>query len=88
MLREQPAVIRQLKPSEPDPDASSDDSSDTSWIEPQPFVPLPPDLPPPIVLDQPMLNPAEVLLDEPAPPVTSPPDLPPLPPEPLPADRN
>ena len=88
VLREQPAVIRQLKPSEPDPDASSDDSSDTSWIEPQPFVPLPPDLPPPIVLDQPMLNPAEVLLDEPAPPVTSPPDLPPLPPEPLPADRN
>ena len=88
VLREQPAVIRQLEPSEPDPDGSSDGSSDTSWTEPQPFVPLPPDLPPPIVLDQPMLNPAEVLLDEPAPPVTSPPDLPPLPPEPLPADRN
>ena len=84
VLREQPAVIRQLEPSEPDPDGSSDGS----WTEPQPFVPLPPDLPPPIVLDQPMLNPAEVLLDEPAPPVTSPPDLPPLPPEPLPADRN
>ena len=88
VLREQPAVIRQLEPSEPDPDASSDDSSDTSWTEPQPFVPLPPDLPPPIVLDEPMLNPAEVLLEEPAPPVTVPPDLPPLPPVPLPADRN
>ena len=88
VLREQPAVIRQLQPVEPDSDDSSDDSPDTSWTEPQPFVPLPPDLPPPIVLDQPMLNPAEVLLDEPAPPVTSPPDLPPLPPEPLPADRN
>ena len=88
VLREQPAVIRQLEPSEPNPDDSSDSSSDTSWTEPQPFVPLPPDLPPPIVLDQPMLNPAEVLLDEPAPPVTSPPDLPPLPPVPLPADRN
>ena len=84
VLREQPAVIRQLEPVEPD----SDDSSDTSWTEPQRFVPLPPDLPPPIVLDQPMLNPAEVLLDEPAPPVTSLPDLPPLPPVPLPVDRN
>ena len=88
VLREQPAVIRQLEPSEPNPDDSSDSSSDTSWTEPQPFVPLPPDLPPPIVLDQPMLNPAEVLVDEPAPPLTSLPDLPPLPPVSLPVDRN
>ena len=88
VLREQPAVIRQLEPVESDSDDSSDDSSDTSWTEPQPFVPLPPDLPPPIVLDQPMLNPAEVLVDEPAPPLTSLPDLPPLPPVSLPVDRN
>ena len=84
MLREQPAVIRQLEPSEPNPDDSSDSSSDTSWTEPQPFVPLPPDLPPPIVLDEPMLNPAEVLLDELAPSVMPPPALPPLPPVPVP----
>ena len=84
VLREQPAVIREVEPAEPD----ADDSSDDSWTEPQPFVPLPPDLPPPIVLDEPMLNPAKVLLEEPAPPVTVPPDLPPLPPVPLPADRN
>ncbi|WP_392346629.1 hypothetical protein [Parasynechococcus sp.] len=74
VLREQPAVIREVEPAEPDPD--------DSWTEPQPFVPLPPDLPPPIVLDEPMLNPAEVLLDEPAPP------LPPLPPLPVLAGRD
>jgi len=84
VLREQPALIRELEPADPDPA--------DSWIEPQPFAPLPPDLPPPIVLDEPTANPAEVLLAEPpdavlpdlldeAPP---PPDLPPLPPAPLP----
>ena len=88
VLREQPALIRELEPAEPDPD--------DSWTEPQPFAPLPPDLPPPIVLDEPMLNPAEVLLDESAdaaqpdllqdaPP---PPELPPLPPMPLPSAQD
>jgi len=88
VLREQPALIRELEPVEPDPD--------DSWTEPQPFAPLPPDLPPPIVLDEPMLNPAEVLLDESAdaaqpdllqdaPP---PPELPPLPPMPLPSAQD
>lgn len=69
---------------EPDPN--------DSWIDPQPFAPLPPDLPPPVVLDEPTVNPAEVLLAEPADAVASdllegappPPDLPPLPPAPLP----
>ena len=83
VLREQPAVIRELEPAELDPD--------DSWSEPQPFEPLPPDLPPPIVLDEPILNPAEVLLAEPADAVqpdlleqvSPPPDLPPLPPMPL-----
>ena len=75
MLREPPAVIREPEPAE----LGSDESSDDSWTEPQPFVPLPPDLPPPIVLDEPMLNPAEVLLDEPAPSVMPPPALPPVP---------
>ncbi len=84
VLREQPALIRELDPVEPDPN--------DSWIDPQPFAPLPPDLPPPVVLDEPTANPAEVLLAEPADAVTSdllegappPPDLPPLPPSPLP----
>ena len=76
VLREQPAVIRELEPAEPDPN--------DGWTEPQPYAPLPPDLPPPIVLDEPMLNPAEVLLDEPAPSVIPPPALPPLPPVPVP----
>jgi hypothetical protein len=80
VLREQPAVIRELEPAEPDPD--------DSWTEPQPYAPLPPDLPPPIVLDEPMLNPAEVLLDEPAPPVMPPPALPPLPQVPVPAGQD
>ena len=80
VLREQPAVIRELEPAEPDPD--------DSWTEPQPYVPLPPDLPPPIVLDEPMLNPAEVLLDEPAPSVMPPPALPPLPQAPVPAVQD
>jgi hypothetical protein len=80
VLREQPAVIRELEPAEPDPD--------DSWTEPQPYAPLPPDLPPPIVLDEPMLNPAEVLLDEPAPPVMPPPALPPLPQVPVPAVQD
>ena len=71
MLREPPAVIRGPEPAEL--------GSDDSWTEPQLFVPLPPDLPPPIVLDEPMLNPAEVLLDEPAPSVMPPPALPPVP---------
>ena len=85
VLREQPALIRELEPAEPDPD--------DSWTEPQPFAPLPPDLPPPTFLDEPQANPAEVLLAEPAdaanpdrlegaPP---PPELPPLPPAPLPS---
>ena len=82
VLREPTAVIRELEPAELGSDDSSDASSDDSWTEPQPFVPLPPDLPPPIVLDEPMLNPAEVLLDEPAPSVIPPPALPPLPPLP------
>jgi len=51
-------------------------------------VPLPPDLPPPIVLDEPMLNPAEVLLDQSAPSVVPPPALPPLPPVPVPAVQD
>ena len=88
VLREQPALIRELEPAEPDPDES--------WIEPQPFAPLPPDLPPPIVLDEPTANPAEVLLAEPADAVTSdllqetppPPDLPPLPPVPLSVEQD
>ena len=80
VLREPPAVIRGPEPIE----LGSDDSSDDNWTEPQLFVPLPPDLPPPIVLDEPMLNPAEVLLDEPAPSVMPPPALPPLPPVPVP----
>ena len=88
VLREQPALIRELEPAEPDPD--------DSWIEPQPFAPLPPDLPPPIVLDEPTANPAEVLLAEPADAVTSdllqeappPPDLPPLPPVPLSVEQD
>jgi hypothetical protein len=84
VLREPPAVIRGPEPAEPGSDDSSDASSDDSWTEPQLFVPLPPDLPPPIVLDEPMLNPAEVLLDEPAPSVMPPPALPPLPPVPVP----
>ena len=75
VLREPPAVIRGPEPAE----LGSDESSDASWTEPQLFVPLPPDLPPPIVLDEPMLNPAEVLLDEPAPSVMPPPALPPVP---------
>ena len=74
MLREPKAVIR-----EPEPAGLG---SDDSWTKPQPFVPLPPDLPPPIVLDEPMLHPAGVLLDEPAPSVIPPPALPPLPPLP------
>jgi hypothetical protein len=81
-------LIRQLEPAEPDPD--------NSWIEPQPFAPLPPDLPPPIVLDEPMANPSEVLLADPADAVTSdflqeappPPDLPPLPPVPLSVEQD
>ena len=84
VLREQPALIPESEPAEPDPD--------DSWTEPQPFAPLPPDLPPPTFLDEPPANPAEVLLDgsadaanadrlEGAPP---PPELPPLPPAPLP----
>ena len=88
VLREQPALIRELEPAEPDPD--------DSWIEPQPFAPLPPDLPPPIVLDEPTANPAEVLLAEPVDAVTSdllqeappPPDLPPLPPVPLSVEQD
>ena len=80
VLRKPKAVIREPEPAE----LGSDDSSDDSWTEPQLFVPLPPDLPPPIVLDEPMLNPAEVLLDEPAPSVMLPPALPPLPPVPVP----
>ena len=76
VLREPKAVIREPEPAEL--------GSDDSWKEPQPFVPLPPDLPPPIVLDEPMLNPAEVLLDEPALSVMPPPALPPLPPVPVP----
>ena len=76
VLREPPAVIWGPEPVEL--------GSDDSWTEPQPFVPLPPDLPLPIVLDEPMLNPAEVLLDEPAPSVMPPPALPPLPPVPVP----
>ena len=80
VLREQPAVIRELEPAEPD--------ADDSWTEPQPYAPLPPDLPPPIVLDEPMLNPAEVLLDESAPPVMPPPALPPLPQAPVPAVQD
>ena len=80
VLREPKAVIREPEPAELD----LDDNFDDSWTEPQPFVPLPPDLPPPIVLDEPMLNPAEVLLDEPAPSVMPPPALPPLPPVPVP----
>ena len=65
MLREPKAVIREPEPAELGSDDSSDASSDDNRTEPQLFVPLPPDLPP-IVLDEPMLNPAEVLLDEPA----------------------
>jgi len=84
VLREPKAVIREPEPAELGSDDSSDASSDDSWTKPQPFVPLPPDLPPPIVLDEPMLNPAEVLLDEPAPSVMPPPALPPLPPVPVP----
>jgi hypothetical protein len=88
VLREQPALIRELEPADPDPD--------DSWIEPQPFAPLPPDLPPPIVLDEPMANPSEVLLADPADAVTSdflqeappPPDLPPLPPVPLSVEQD
>ena len=80
VLREPPAVIRELEPAEPD--------VDDSWTEPQPYAPLPPDLPPPIVLDEPMLNPAEVLLDESAPPVIPPPALPPLPQVPVPAVQD
>ena len=76
VLREPPAVLREPEPAELD--------FDDSWTEPQPFVPLPPDLPPPIVLDEPMLNPAQVLLDEPAPSVVPPPSLPILPPVPVP----
>ena len=68
VLREPAAVIRGPEPAE----LGSDDSW-TETAEPQLFVPLPPDLPPPIVLDEPMLNPAEVLLDEPAPSVMPPP---------------
>ena len=86
VLREQPALIRELEPADPEPDL------DDSWTEPQPFAPLPPDLPPPIVLDESRLNPAELLPAEPADAVQSdrlqdappPPDLPPLPPAPLP----
>ena len=63
---------------------AADDIGRTIYGKPQLFVPLPPDLPPPIVLDEPMLNPAEVLLDEPAPSVVPPPALPPLPPVPVP----
>ena len=84
VLREPSAVIREPEPAELGSDDSSDASSDDSWTEPQLFVPLPPDLPPPIVLDEPILNPAEVLLDEPAPSVMPPPALPPLPPVPVP----
>ena len=84
VLREQPALIRELEPAEPD--------SDGSWTEPQRFAPLPPDLPPPTLLDEPPANPAEVLLAEPADAVSPdrlqevppPPELPPLPPAPLP----
>ena len=84
VLREPPTVIRELEPAE----LGSDNSSDDSWTEPQRFVPLPPDLPPPIMLDEPMLNPAEVLLDEPSPAVMPPPALPPLPPVPVPVVQD
>ena len=89
VLREQPALIRELEPAEPDPD---DSWTEPKPFEPKPFAPLPPDLPPPTFLNEPEVNPAEVLLAEPANSATPdplqdappPPDLPPLPPVPLP----
>ena len=48
MLREQPGIITE-------PEAPSS-SSDDGWSAPEGFAPLPPDLPPPTLLEEPVLN--------------------------------
>ncbi len=81
VLREQPAII--TTPEQLDPLPEPEDR----WTEPEPFAPLPPDLPPPTWVDDPVVAPQQSVAPEStnrllgAPP---PPELPPLPSSPLP----
>ena len=56
VLREQPGIITE-------PEASPPSGFDDGWSAPESFAPLPPDLPPPTLLEEPVLNNSDVPVD-------------------------